>query len=114
MLQIPVGQELRVRCFSLSRMDNAQFDQSIRFAAFLIGGVLFLIFGVEFLLSGVTDWITECVSPTFAGQCSGNQIWQVLSPVIVGIVLVALAILFFVLAYRARRPSSMSVPPSPP
>jgi len=95
-------------------MDNAQFDRSTRFLAFLIGGVLFLIFGVEFLVSGVTEWIAECVNPTFQGQCSGTQIWQTLSGVIAGVVLVALATFFFVLAYRARGLNSTSVPPSPP
>lgn len=94
-------------------MDDAQFDRSIRFAAYLIGGVLFLTFGTESLISGIIDWIVECSSSNFGRTCTGNQMWQVLSPVIGAGVLIVLAIIFFVLAYGSRRPASMSPPPPP-
>ncbi|MGP8075232.1 MAG: hypothetical protein ACLP8Y_00600 [Thermoplasmata archaeon] len=93
-------------------MDDTQFDRSIRFAAFLIGGVLFLTFGVEYLVSGVIDLAVECTSPGF-NACSGNQVWQVLAPVISGVIVVILAIVFFVLAFRTRRPSTPYLPPPP-
>ena len=94
-------------------MDDAQLDRSIRFAAYLIGAVLFLTFGAESVVSGVIEWIVECTSSSFGQSCAGIQIWQVLAPAIGGAVLVVLAIVFFALAYTARRPA-ISLPPTPP
>jgi hypothetical protein len=95
-------------------MDEAQWDRSIRFAAFLIGAVLLLIFGAEFLVSGVVDWVVTCVANSFPGQCMGPEIWETLSGALAGAILVVLAILFFVLAYRARRPTFVAPTPPPP
>jgi heme/copper-type cytochrome/quinol oxidase subunit 2 len=93
-------------------MDDTQLDRSIRFAAFLIGAVLFLVFGVEFLVSGVISLVVECTSTNYGQPCSGNSIWQILAPVISGAIVVVLAIVFFVLAYRTRRiPTAYSPPP---
>jgi len=94
-------------------MDNPPLNRSVEFAAFLIGAVLFMVFGVEFLVSGLVDWVVECVSSSFPQQCSGNQVWQILAPVISGAILVFLAILFLILAYRARHADS-TMTPSPP
>jgi len=94
-------------------MDDAQLDRSVRFAAFLIGGVLFLVFGVQYLVSGVIDWAIECTSLNSGGSCSGNEVWQILSPVFGGVIIVVLAIVFFILAYRSRRSGPAYLPPPP-
>jgi hypothetical protein len=101
-------------------MDESHLDRSMQFAAFLIGGVLFLVFGVEFLVEGVIDYIVECTNLSFSGECSGNQVWQNVAPIIGGTILSILAILFFLLAYRVRRvytvrqPVADYLPPPPP
>ncbi|MGC2359807.1 MAG: hypothetical protein WA691_05830 [Thermoplasmata archaeon] len=94
-------------------MNDAQLDRSIRFAAFLIGGVLFLTFGVENLVSGTIILVIECGSTGFGQYCSGNEVWQILAPVIGGTIVVVLAVVFFFLAYRARRSGAPSAPPPP-
>jgi hypothetical protein len=95
-------------------MDDAQLDRSIRFAAFLIGAVLFLVFGVEDLVSGAINVAVECGSTTNYGQsCSGSQLWQILAPVIGGVIVTAFGIVFLVLAYRIRRPITAFPPPPP-
>jgi len=94
-------------------MDDNQLDRSIRFAAFLIGGVLFLVFGVQSLVSGVIDWAIECTNQNFNGPCSGNEVWQILSPVFGGVVIIVFAIVFFILAYRSRRSGLLYLPPPP-
>ncbi|MGD0587334.1 MAG: hypothetical protein ABSA63_00850 [Thermoplasmata archaeon] len=95
-------------------MDDVQFDRSIRFAAYLIGGVLFLVFGAESLISGIIEWAVECNNSNFGQVCAGNQIWQVVSPAIGGAVLVVFAIIFFVMASRSRRSGPAYLPPPPP
>ena len=95
-------------------MDESPLDRSIRFAAFLIGGVLLLAFGLEDLVSGAIDLGVQCTTQNFGGDCSGNQIWGLLSPVISGTIIVILAVVFFLLAHRTRRTSEPSIPPPPP
>ena len=94
-------------------MDDAQFDRSVRFATYLIGAVLFLVFGIEYLISGVINLAVECGSTNYGQSCTGNQLWQLLAPVIGGVIMVAFAIVFFILAYRPPR-SSTAYPPPPP
>jgi len=94
-------------------MDDAQFDRSVRFASFLIGGVLLFAFGVEYLVSGLISLVVQCISNSFGQSCSGNYLWQVLSPVIGGAIVVFLAFVFFILAYQARRKSPAPTPPPP-
>jgi len=91
-------------------MDDLVFDRSIRFAAYLIGGVLALIFGVEFTVSGIIDWAVQCVNNSFS-TCQGNQIWSVLAPTISGAVILVLAIVLLLLAYGLRRPVKIPMPP---
>jgi hypothetical protein len=94
-------------------MDDTQLDRSIRFAAFLIGGVLFLTFGVEYFVSGIIDLSIECFSTSFGQPCTGSYVWQIAAPVIGGIIVVVLGIVFFVMAYRTRRPRTPDLPPPP-
>jgi hypothetical protein len=95
-------------------MYDSQLERAVRFAGYFIGGTLFLVFGIEFVVSGVTNWVLECMSPSFGSSpCSGNQIWQILSPLIGGIVLLVLGIAFVVLAHRFG-PSGLRVPGVPP
>ncbi len=94
-------------------MQDSQLDRSIRFGAFLIGAVLFLTFGVEFLVSGVIELVVECGSANYGQSCSGNQLWEILAPVISGVIVVALAIVFFILAYRTRGSGALHPPPPP-
>jgi len=95
-------------------MGDDRIDQSIRFAAFLVGGVIFLTFGIQALVEGVTELIVQCTNSAFGGQCSGSQLWEGLAPVVAGVVLAVLAILFFVFAYNARHPVPVRIPVTPP
>ncbi len=94
-------------------MDEAQLDRSIRFGAFLIGGVLFLAFGLESLVPGLIGFAVDCGTSNPDSFCSGNQLWQALAEPISGSILALFGIVFFLLAYRARR-SRVASPPSPP
>jgi hypothetical protein len=91
------------------KMGDERIDQSIRFAAFLVAGAIFLTFGIQALVEGIISLIAECTNPGFAGQCSGSQLWESLSPIVAGVVLAVLAILFFVFAYHARHPMPVRV-----
>jgi hypothetical protein len=94
-------------------MDDGQFDRSIRFGAFLLGGVLFLAFGIEDLVSGVVTLVVQCYANSFGQTCSGNVLWEVAAPAVGGAVLVLFGIFFFVLAYRTRRTASVPTAPTP-
>ena len=94
-------------------MDEAHLDRSIRFAAFLIGGVLFLAFGLESLVPGLIGVAVDCGASNSDQFCSGSQLWQSLAVPISGSILTLIGVVFFVLAYRARR-SGVATFPSPP
>jgi uncharacterized membrane protein HdeD (DUF308 family) len=95
-------------------MSDDRTDRSIRFAAFVVGGAIFLTFGIQALVEGVISLIEECTNSQFGGQCSGSQLWESLAPVIAGVVLAVLAILFFVFAYNARHPVPVKIPSTHP
>jgi hypothetical protein len=96
-------------------MSDGELARSVEFAAFLISGALALTFGLDQLVGGIIDWVAECVSPAYPTECSGTQNWPIISPAIGGAAIVALGVVFLILAYRARPPANVTnfPPPTP-
>ena len=99
-------------------MDNVGLNASIRFAGYTIGGVLLLVFGIDATVGAVTNWAVQC-SLNQNQSCAGNQIWDFVGPAIGGVALLAIAVVFFVLAHRvgtaSRVPAASTPwPPGPP
>lgn len=78
-------------------------DAAVRFAAYLISGVLALITGLSLLATGLVE-ILECVQKTFECLTGPSVAFfdSALPPLVIGSVLVVVAIVLLVAAYRRR------------
>ena len=94
------------------QMDDSRLAGTVRFAAFLVSAVFLIGYGAPLLSDGFVELYFECLSGQPGQSCSSSATWALLAPLLSGVLLVVLSIVFFALAYRARLPGTSNPPPS--